>query len=81
MAQLPYPLRRVVSEQMVSGADFKHIQDISEVPKHLLLEIRRFFEDYKKNENKEVQVRLVPHPAARTPNNGVAHSFILLHTA
>jgi hypothetical protein len=36
--------------------EYKHISDISQLPRHRLLEIRRFFEDYKKNENKEVHV-------------------------
>ncbi|KAK9834421.1 hypothetical protein WJX74_001391 [Apatococcus lobatus] len=36
--------------------EFKGYNDISELPKHRLMEIRRFFEDYKKNENKEVKV-------------------------
>jgi inorganic pyrophosphatase len=36
--------------------EYRHFSDISELPKHRLQEIRRFFEDYKKNENKEVQV-------------------------
>lgn len=35
--------------------EYRHFNDISELPKHRILEIRRFFEDYKKNENKEVR--------------------------
>lgn len=34
----------------------RHIKDISVLPEHLLLELRRFFEDYKKLENKEVEI-------------------------
>lgn len=33
-----------------------HINDISELPDHFLKELRRFFEDYKKLENKTVRV-------------------------
>ena len=40
--------------------------DISELPPHILLEIQRFFEDYKKLEGKEVSVeKLEGHQAAR----------------
>ena len=33
-----------------------HYNDISELPQHLLQQIQRFFEDYKKLQNKEVKV-------------------------
>ncbi|MCV9389081.1 inorganic diphosphatase [Reichenbachiella ulvae] len=33
-----------------------HYQDISEIPPHFVKELRSFFEDYKKLENKSVQV-------------------------
>jgi len=36
--------------------EFRHFTDISQLPQHRLAEIRRFFEDYKKNEHKEVRV-------------------------
>nr|GEW14488.1 soluble inorganic pyrophosphatase 1 [Tanacetum cinerariifolium] len=36
--------------------EYRHYTDISQLPPHRLQEIRRFFEDYKKNENKEVAV-------------------------
>lgn len=34
----------------------KHFNDISELPKHFIKELRNFFEDYKKLENKTVEV-------------------------
>lgn len=36
--------------------EYRDFNDIAELPQHRLLEIRRFFEDYKKNENKAVKV-------------------------
>jgi len=36
--------------------EFKHFTDVRQLPPHRLAEIKRFFEDYKKNEHKEVQV-------------------------
>lgn len=35
---------------------FNHIEDLSGIPPHLMNEIRNFFEDYKKLENKTVSV-------------------------
>ncbi|RVW85109.1 Soluble inorganic pyrophosphatase 1 [Vitis vinifera] len=36
--------------------EYRHYTDIKELAPHRLAEIRRFFEEYKKNENKEVAV-------------------------
>jgi inorganic pyrophosphatase len=36
--------------------EYKNFTDVGELPPHRLAEIRSFFEDYKKNENKAVQV-------------------------
>ena len=36
--------------------EYRHFRSIEELAPHRLQEIRRFFEDYKKNENKQVAV-------------------------
>ncbi|KFK34611.1 soluble inorganic pyrophosphatase [Arabis alpina] len=55
--------------------EYRHYNDISELPPHRMAEIRRFFEDYKKNENKEVAVNdFLPATAAY---EAVQHSMDL----
>ncbi|KAK7245244.1 hypothetical protein RIF29_40079 [Crotalaria pallida] len=55
--------------------EYRHYNDIKELPPHRLAEIRRFFEDYKKNENKEVAVNdFLP---ASTAFEAIKHSMTL----
>lgn len=55
--------------------EFRHHKDIKDLPPHRLAEIRRFFEEYKKNENKEVAVEdFLPAEAAI---DAVSHSMDL----
>ncbi|KAK4749360.1 hypothetical protein SAY87_026809 [Trapa incisa] len=45
--------------------EYRHYNDINDLPPHRLAEICHFFEDYKKNENKEVAVNdFLPASAA-----------------
>lgn len=55
--------------------EYRHYNDIKELPPHRLAEIRRFFEDYKKNENKDVAVDdFLP---ASTAYDAIQHSMDL----
>ncbi|KAL0448295.1 UNVERIFIED_CONTAM: Soluble inorganic pyrophosphatase 4 [Sesamum latifolium] len=55
--------------------EFRHYKDIQDLPPHRLAEIRRFFEDYKKNENKSVAVEdFLPAEAA---TDAIKHSMDL----
>ncbi|XP_024392687.1 soluble inorganic pyrophosphatase PPA1 isoform X1 [Physcomitrium patens] len=55
--------------------EYRHFKDIKELPPHRLAEIRRFFEDYKKNENKSVAVdEFLGHEAAI---DAIGHSMDL----
>jgi len=40
----------------IDDPEYRDVRDIAHLPRHRLQEVRRFFEDYKKNENKIVRV-------------------------
>ncbi|XP_028055488.1 soluble inorganic pyrophosphatase 1-like, partial [Camellia sinensis] len=55
--------------------EYRHYTDIKQLPPHRLAEIRRFFEDYKKNENKEVAFNdFLP---SATAHEAIQHSMDL----
>ncbi|CAN6460572.1 unnamed protein product [Victoria cruziana] len=58
--------------------EYRHYNDIKELPPHRLAEIRRFFEDYKKNELKEVAVN--DFLSAPTALEAIQHSMDLYAT-
>jgi len=53
----------------------QHYEDVSELPDHLLLELRNFFEDYKKLEKKMVEVSQIVgrEPACRIVAEGIKY--------
>ncbi|VAH00907.1 unnamed protein product [Triticum turgidum subsp. durum] len=81
----PMDVLVIMQEPVVPGCflraddpEYKHFNDIKELPPHRLAEIRRFFEDYKKNENKEVAVNdFLPATAAY---EAIQHSMDLYAT-
>ncbi|WVZ58930.1 hypothetical protein U9M48_009146 [Paspalum notatum var. saurae] len=59
----------------VDDPEFRHLTDLKELSPHRLNEIHRFFEDYKKNENKEVVVNEFLPPT--TALEAIQHSMDL----
>ncbi|XBJ11732.1 hypothetical protein VPH35_016383 [Triticum aestivum] len=59
----------------VDDPEYRHLNDLKELSPHRLAEIRRFFEDYKKNENKEVAVNDFLPP--ETAQAAIKHSMDL----
>ncbi|KAF5181045.1 Soluble inorganic pyrophosphatase [Thalictrum thalictroides] len=55
--------------------EYRHYTDIKELAPHRLMEIKRFFEDYKKNENKEVAVNEFLPPS--TAHEAIQYSMDL----
>ena len=55
--------------------EYRNYKDIGELPVHRMAEVRRFFEDYKKLENKEVLVQDFLGPEAAT--KAVKHAMDL----
>ena len=58
----------------VNDMSINHITNVSELPDHSLLELKSFFEDYKKLENKTVKVEeiLGPEEAYRVIEEGIS---------
>ncbi|KAL5232469.1 hypothetical protein ABZP36_031245 [Zizania latifolia] len=63
----------------VDDPEYRHLHDLKELSPHRLAEIRRFFEDYKKNENKEVAVNEFLPPI--TAQEAIQHSICVQNTA